>query len=202
MMPAAERTAAVQERRILCHEHRSLEPLMTHLEQAAGLVGPLAGIDLAGVLRKTIDEFEKTLLPHLAWEETFCYPEIERLTGTPLSTRYLRLQHGQLRGQLERLEADWLLLRDSPTHPVQVALRGHLHAFHALLGAHLEQEEQVLLPLIDADRGAQERRAAEGGPGERRAEEPPVAGGASSEAVGPVAQADPAGRTPGPVGRG
>ena len=153
-MPSAERAAAAEERRIVCHEHRGLEPLMTRLEHTADLVGMLPAVELAGALRSLVDLVEKTLLPHIAWEERFCYPEIERLAGTPWATRYLHLQHAQLRRGVDRLEADWLLLRETPDRRAVLSLRGHLHEFHAQLWSHVEQEEQVLLPLLDAERAA------------------------------------------------
>ena len=154
-MPSAERAAAAEERRILCHEHRVLEPLMTRLEHTAELVGTLPAVELSGALRSLIDLLEKTLLPHIAWEERFCYPEIEHLAGTTWATRCLHLQHEQLRRGVDRLEADWLLLREAGDRRALLSLRGHLHEFHAQLWSHVEQEEQTLLPLLDAERAAE-----------------------------------------------
>ena len=136
-MPSAERAAAAEERRILGHEHRALEPLLTRLEGTADLVGTLPALELAGVLRSLLDRFEQTLLPHIGWEEGFCYPEIERLAGTPWATRCLHLQHEQLRRGVDHLEADWLRLREAPDHRAVLEVRGQLHEFHALLGSHL-----------------------------------------------------------------
>ncbi len=150
-MPTADRTAAAEERRIVCREHRVLEPLMARLEATAGLVGTLPTVELAGVLRKLIDELEKTLLPHLAWEEGFCYPEIERLAGTASPTRCLRIQHEQLRRSVEGFEADWLRLLEGTDHRMVLAVRAQLHEFHALLSSHLEQEELVLLTFMEAE---------------------------------------------------
>jgi len=146
--------AAAVERRILAHEHRQLEPLVERLETVAGLAGPLSAAELAGALRSLLDGLEKTLLPHMAWEEQFCYPEFERLAGTSWATRYLRIQHQQIHDRLNQLEADWLLLRGGQEHHAHVDLRRHLHETHALLCSHMEQDEQALLPFCEGEHDA------------------------------------------------
>ncbi|HXQ95529.1 MAG TPA: hemerythrin domain-containing protein [Candidatus Acidoferrales bacterium] len=141
------------ERRILDHEHRDIEHIVGRIEATAEMAGNLAARDLASALRTLLDTIEKILLPHLDWEDHFCFPEMDRLAETTWATRLLRLQHQQIRQSVERLEADWLALRREPSHRQLVDLRARLYGLHALMGSHLEQEERVILPLLDAENG-------------------------------------------------
>lgn len=154
-MATSHRQGVAIERRILGHEHREMEHVVTRIEATAEMAGNLAARDLASALRSLLDSIEKTLLPHLDWEDNFCYPEMDRLAGTPWATRLLRLQHQQIRQFVERLEADWLALRREPSHRQLVDLRARLYGLHALMSAHFEQEERVILPFLDAENGVE-----------------------------------------------
>ena len=151
---------AVVERRLLNHEHREIEHLVGRIETTAEMAGNLASNDLVSALRSLLDAMEKTLLRHIDWEDDHCFPEMDRLAATPWATRLLRFQHQQVRHALERLEADWLALRREPTHRQLVDLRGHLYGLHAQMSSHLEQEEAVVMPFLDAGSG-QAGRASE-----------------------------------------
>jgi hemerythrin-like domain-containing protein len=156
-MTTSPRQGVAVERRILSHEHREIEHVVGRIEATAEMAGNLAARDLASALRSLLDTIEKTLLPHLDWEDNFCFPEMDRLAATPWATRLLRLQHQQIRQSVERLEADWLALRREPTHRQLVDLRARLYGLHALMSAHFEQEERVILPFLDAENGAEAR---------------------------------------------
>ncbi len=156
-MAMSQHQGVAVERRILSHEHREIEHVVGRIEATAEMAGNLAARDLASALRSLLDSVEKTLLPHLDWEDNFCYPEMDRLAGTPWATRLLRLQHQQVRQSVERLEADWLALRREPTHRQLVDLRARLYGLHALMSAHFEQEERVILPFLDTENGTEAR---------------------------------------------
>ena len=138
------------ERRILAHDHREIEHLLGHIENTAEMAGNLASPDLTSALRNLLDAIQHTLCGHLHWEETVCYREMDGLVGTPWATRFLRFQHEQIRRSVDRLEEDGLALRHEPTHGELVALRARLYRLHALLCAHIEQEESALIPFLDA----------------------------------------------------
>ncbi len=152
-MPTSHRQGVAIERRILGHEHREIEHVVGRIEATAEMAGNLAARDLASALRSLLDSVEKTLLPHLDWEDNFCFPEMDRLAETTWATRLLRLQHQQIRQAVERLEADWLALRREPSHRQLVDLRARLYGVHALMSSHFEQEERVILPFLDAESG-------------------------------------------------
>lgn len=156
-MPTSQRQGVAVERRILSHEHREIEHVVGRIEATAEMAGNLAARDLATALRSLLDAVEKTMLPHLDWEDNFCFPEMDRLAQTTWATRLLRLQHQQIRQGVDRLEADWLALRREPTHRQLVDLRARLYGVHALMSSHFEQEERVILPFLDAESGMEAR---------------------------------------------
>ena len=143
--------AAAIERRIVGHEHREIEHVIARIETLAEMAGNLAARDLSTSLRTLLDSLEKSFLPHTEWEDNWCYPEIDRIAGTPWATRLLRFEHRQIRTAIERLEAEWLALRHEPSHRQLADLRARLYGLHALICSHFEQEERFLMPMLDAE---------------------------------------------------
>jgi iron-sulfur cluster repair protein YtfE (RIC family) len=148
-MHATQRQGAAIERRIISREHRDLEHVVARIESTAELAGNLAARDLATALRILLDDIEKHFLPHLEWEETWYFAEVDKIAGTPWATKLLRFEHRQFRVLVERLEADWLALRHEPSHRQLVDLRARLYGLHAITTTHFQQEEQYLMPVLD-----------------------------------------------------
>ncbi len=133
------------------HEHRELVRGIGRIHEVACEVGHGARSDISLRLLDVLDWAHRTLGPHVAWEDGWLYPEIDRRIGTPWATRAARFDHEQLREVVARLEADEqsLLRREDPDRDGQ--LRCHLFGFEALLTAHIEREERFLLPVLDGD---------------------------------------------------
>jgi len=144
------RQGAEVERRFIEQEHRELASGIARIEDVAGLSGSLAAPDLSAALRSLLDWLGKSYLPHCDWEDSWLYPELDRIAGTPWATRSMRFDHRQIRELVDRLEVDWELLRHEPTHRHLVDLRARLYALHALVRSHVEREERFLVPLLDA----------------------------------------------------
>ncbi|HXQ95854.1 MAG TPA: hemerythrin domain-containing protein [Candidatus Acidoferrales bacterium] len=150
-----EHPIALVERHILDRAHRAVEHVLARLDVAAEMAGTMGGPELSGLVRDLLDSVDATLLPHMAWEEQVCFPETDRLAGTPWATRILYLQHAQIRRRLADLRADRVALHDEPGARRAAHLRGQLYGLHAILGSHLEQEEHALLTvLVTAPGGA------------------------------------------------
>jgi iron-sulfur cluster repair protein YtfE (RIC family) len=144
------RRGAEIERRFIEQEHRELASGIARIEDVGGLSGSLAAPDLSAALRSLLDWLGKSLLPHCDWEDSWLYPELDRIAGTPWATRSMRFDHRQIRELIDRLEIDWELLRHEPSHRHLVELRARLYALHALVRSHVEREERFLVPLLDA----------------------------------------------------
>ncbi len=147
------RLGAEVERRFIEHEHREMAIGIGRIEDVAGLAGSLAAPDLSAALRNVLDWLHRTYLPHCDWEDSWLYPELDRIAATPWATRSMRFDHRQIRELVDRLEIDWELLRHEPTHRHLGEIRARLYGLHALVRCHVEREERFLVPLLDA-RGA------------------------------------------------
>ncbi len=124
--------------------------LSGQVEALAEMSGSLADPALEHALRTLLDAVAVTLLPHFDWEDEALFPELGAPTRAPSAGRLLCQQHAQIREGVERLVACQVALRREPTHRQLADLRARLYGLHALLGAHLEQEEGVLIPSLNA----------------------------------------------------
>jgi hypothetical protein len=131
------------------HEHRELTRGISHIHEAATFVGVASHVEVRRATRDVLAWAGTTLEPHLAWEETWLYPQIELATGTPWSTRAARFDHGQLAALIARLRLHEATASHLWTTTTTTELRFDLVALEALLRAHMEREERLLLPVLD-----------------------------------------------------
>lgn len=130
------------------HEHRDLARGVDRIHDVGCSVGVRPSTELLPRVREVLTWFDRELEPHLAWEESWLYPRIEDLTGTPWATRAARYDHGQLREVIERVRAEEMRLIRSSSPTVQAELRCRLFSLEALLRAHIDREERLLMPVL------------------------------------------------------
>lgn len=132
------------------HEHLDLVRGINRIHDVAWSVGrvalPQLSVDVLDVLRWV----ERVLEPHLAWEETWLYPDLDRRAGTAWATRSARFDHEQIREAAALVHGDHGALHERDQVDHQGRLRAHLFGLEALLRAHIEREERFLLPALDA----------------------------------------------------
>jgi iron-sulfur cluster repair protein YtfE (RIC family) len=133
------------------HEHGELEAGIDRIHELACDLRSLPASEMSAQIRGILGWVEKTLQPHLAWEETWLFPQIDRRAATPWATRYARFDHRQIARQAARLGTDRTHLDHGPSSHACTELRCDLFSLEALLRAHVEREERLLLPLLDAD---------------------------------------------------
>jgi iron-sulfur cluster repair protein YtfE (RIC family) len=130
------------------HQHRELSRGLEHIHEIGcevqGWVAPELPIHLLGLL----DWLDDVLDPHLQWEETALYPEIDERTGTPWATRSARFDHQQIRSMVARVREDQHRLSGVDPSAVLPEVRCHLFALEALLRSHIEREERFLIPIL------------------------------------------------------
>jgi hypothetical protein len=136
------------------HEHRDLARGIDRIHDVACEVGLRPTPELSAHLLGVVGWLDRTLEPHIAWEEVWLYPEIETRTGTPWATRAARFDHREIRETTAVLRTDQALLGSRSTNDAKVAIRCRLFALEALLRAHLAREERFLLPLLAEDPGS------------------------------------------------
>lgn len=129
-------------------EHRDLAP---GLDRISALAARLAGRtpEIAHDLHAVVRWFADVVRPHMAWEDSWLYPELDRLAGTPWATRTARFEHTLLDDRASRLDRHAMLAVQRPTAAQAAELTADLIALATLLRAHIEVEERLLLPLLD-----------------------------------------------------
>jgi hemerythrin-like domain-containing protein len=133
------------------HEHRDLARGLDRIHEAGTAIGVGPRVDDVRAIRDVLRWTAETLQPHIAWEESWLYPQIDMLTHTTWSTRLARFDHAQIHGLAHRLRRDQELAGDGLSPAATDEVRSHLFAYEALLRAHIEREEQLLLPVLADD---------------------------------------------------
>ena len=129
-------------------EHQALAKGLNRVHELACAVGLESSRQVSSDVFDVLTWIDRTLEPHLAWEDRWLYPEIERRIGTAWATRSAVFDHGQVRACADRLRRDRSMLPPNP-HDARNVLRKDLFGLETLVRAHLEREELFLLPLLD-----------------------------------------------------
>jgi iron-sulfur cluster repair protein YtfE (RIC family) len=140
---------AMAEEAFALQEHRDLLPWIDRIHDVGCAVGHLPASQLAVSLHRVLVWLESDLQAHAAWEETWLYPELDERAGTPWATRTMRFGHEQVRAAIRRLAAEQAHLDHELTTAQAGHLASHVFGLEAVLRAHLECEERVLLPLLE-----------------------------------------------------
>jgi iron-sulfur cluster repair protein YtfE (RIC family) len=135
----------------LREEHQELLPHIAQLRMAADSVGYVP----VETLRRSIDTVYTFLIghliPHAQAEDRALYPVVAKVMGAPLATATMRRDHvevGRLTEELGVLRAQ--LAGEPPSNEHAKALRRVLYGLYALVMVHFAKEEEIYLPLLDA----------------------------------------------------
>jgi hemerythrin-like domain-containing protein len=140
---------AVAEQGFAMHEHRELLPWIERIHDVGCAVGHLPAGELSVSLHRVIVWLKGDLEDHAAWEEAWLYPEIDERAGTHWATKVMRFEHQQIRAAVRRLAADQADLGHELTGSQASELAAQVFGLEAVLRAHLECEDRVMLPLLD-----------------------------------------------------
>lgn len=130
------------------HEHRELRQGLDHVRDVACHLDEHVVARLSSQVLGVVEWFDSTLAPHIAWEDTWLYPEVELRTGVSWLSDVARLDHERIRAAADQLREDWAWLADArPSHRI-AEVRCHLFALLALVQSHLDRETELVLPLL------------------------------------------------------
>jgi iron-sulfur cluster repair protein YtfE (RIC family) len=147
-MPDAQPTRLFAER-----QHRELVRGLNAIHDLGMSIGHTATPVVSAGAIDILRWLDQTLEPHLAWEDAWLFPEIDRRLGTPWGTRAARFDHGLLRTAGANLRQHRLVLTSDVERGEQ--LRSDLFGLEALVRAHIEREECLLFPILDEDARAE-----------------------------------------------
>lgn len=140
---------AAAEQGFALHEHREVLPWIDRLHEVGCFVGHRSAGEVSVALRRVLIWLETDHEGHVAWEEAWLYPELDERAATPWATRSLRFAHEQIRAAVRRLSVDQAALGHELTPEGADELRARVFGLEALLRAHLDCEDRLLLPLLD-----------------------------------------------------
>jgi hemerythrin-like domain-containing protein len=133
------------------HEHRDLVRGINRIHDVACEIGHRPAFELPVHVLGVLQWLDSVLEPHLAWEESWLYQEVEARIGSRWATQAARFDHREIRDMAARLRADQILLSRDVSGDQHADARCHLFGLEALLRAHIEREERFLIPLLDDD---------------------------------------------------
>lgn len=131
------------------HEHRDLVRGINQIHDVACEIGRRPRGELSVRLIDVLHWVDRELEPHIRWEESWLYPEVDARTGSPWATRAARFDHQQIRAAAERVRTDQQKLDTEGTVDRMVETRCHMFGLEALVRAHIEREERYLIPLLE-----------------------------------------------------
>lgn len=132
------------------HEHDELAAGMDRIHELGAELATLPVDRRAASIDKVLHWIDADLKPHMAWEESWLFPQIDARARTPWATRLVRFDHQQIAAQAERLHAHCVYASQFSSNDI-VTLVADLSGLEALLRANVEREERFLLPLIESE---------------------------------------------------
>jgi len=137
------------EGRFAAHEHRDLAVGLAYIGDTIERSREFSSAELWARLHHTMGWLERELQPHLVWEDTWLYPDLDAIAGTPWATKLPRYEHRQIEAGIAALAADSVRWLGHATPQTDAEMVAHLSAIRALIGAHIEREDRFLLPLLE-----------------------------------------------------
>lgn len=132
-------------------EHRDLFPHVTELRSVADAVTTWTD-DSPARITNAVTFLRDHLVPHAQAEEAVLYPTVERLQGAPGATATMVADHAEIVARIEALVTlGGAFTRRSPSEAEANELRAQLYGLQAILALHFAKEEEVLLPILDAN---------------------------------------------------
>lgn len=135
-------------------EHREIQKHLAHIQTWSNeLLQQQADTQLV-TMRKIVSFLSEQIKPHAAWEETYLYPLIDKLTSSSKAyafTSSMQHEHKIISRWIDDLDKNARALRPDPASFVQST-----NQLLGIIKAHFEEEDEVLLPIIDQNMTAKD----------------------------------------------
>jgi len=131
------------------HEHEELAVGIDRIHALGESLSTLPVDQRTAGVRRVLRWIDMDLRPHLAWEESWLFPQIDAQLRSHWATRFVRLDHQQIAAQAARLQAD--ASGGASGSKQTVSIIADLSGLEALLRANVEREERLILPLLEPE---------------------------------------------------
>jgi DNA-binding CsgD family transcriptional regulator len=145
VMQELSRRTFLTRRRALDRAHRDVESVVAAVERTASMTLVLAPADLSRAVGLLGRSLGPKVAQHMAWEERHWFPVIDQETGTRWVSQQLRWQHGQLDRAIDDVERRGRGVHADASREQTNELLQALLGLHAILHAHMAQEETVVV---------------------------------------------------------
>lgn len=136
------------------HEHAELRAGLAHVHEAARALIRVPTGDAVRRLKPVCAFLTDELMPHVAWEGSVIFPEVEELSLTTWPTRLMRFDHIQINRAAVRVEKDIERICGVETSSEERRdAYDDLIVLETLIRAHLEREEMFVMPILEARNG-------------------------------------------------
>jgi hemerythrin-like domain-containing protein len=127
-------------------EHRAIEDRLSEMDRLVGLLPSASPAEQRGTMASFVSFLREHVLTHAEWEEKVLYPVVDRRAGSGENcfTASMRHEHAIVARQTNELAAE---VEKAQPNAVWFARRAD--QLLGLLLAHLENEEEILLPVLD-----------------------------------------------------
>ncbi|HKZ43763.1 MAG TPA: hemerythrin domain-containing protein [Anaerolineales bacterium] len=134
----------------LREEHKELFPNVDRIRQVAELIGEAPIADIRSGVEEVYDFLANHLKPHAEAEEAALYPVVQKVLGSPDSTKTMSRDHVEVGLYIEELATLRKGLADkSLTTTYSKPLQRVLYGVYGLVKVHFAKEEEVYLPILD-----------------------------------------------------
>jgi hemerythrin-like domain-containing protein len=137
-------------------EHRNLQVDLRHLDGRLDALVTATASEKQRIMAEVVGFLNEHIRPHAVWEERVLYPLVDEKAGSKPGHRFtasMRFEHTIVGRRIDELDA----LRRRPRVEAAAFLR-FADKLLGLITAHFEEEEQVLLPILDATMTPEEFR--------------------------------------------
>lgn len=143
----------------LREEHQELFPHIEDLRQIADMVGEVPPAELRQRVDNVYAFLTKHLIPHAQAEDKALYPVVNAVMRATQATATMSRDHVEVGKLTDDLAALRSALAAQDLNAAQIKeLRRVLYGLYALVKVHFAKEEELYLPILDAQLTAEEAR--------------------------------------------
>ncbi len=142
-------SAAAVERRFVEFEHRDLRPGLDRLREVTQEWPRMNRDEAVDGMLRVVNWAEHEVLPHLAWERTWWYPELGRQAGSPLATNLVQFLGHHLQERIAALSVEGRVLTVDHSADERAEAGLALAALYAELVLHLDVAAHLLDPGVN-----------------------------------------------------
>jgi iron-sulfur cluster repair protein YtfE (RIC family) len=140
---------------LLRQEHRQIRSRLASIRALADRVDDMPVAHVERELEQSLAFLERGLLPHALGEDAVIYPVVGRVLGDLRSTATMSRDHLEIVRLVDQLAHLARRCTEPATRRVRRDLRRTLYAIDAVVSLHVDKEEELYLPLLEAELGSE-----------------------------------------------